>query len=317
MLATFSTVSRSGYPYNKIMSMGESCLATTCGSEPPGASLTLFQALDRFTEEAVQGVCRTRSYHCSYFTWGTGPTLVCVPGMAVDSRAFIPLLAFLSRHFRCVAYDLPKGHGDGARLEDYHLGTFVGDLHDLLDHLQVPQCFLLGFSFGSTIALASLHEEPERVTRGVLLGGFAHRSLAPAEVLLARLARHWHAPLEKVPFFAPLLRHSHYGPFAARSPQTWEYFLHLTGSTSVAAFADRVLRLHDLDVRPMLGEVRQPVLLVTGDLDPLVPGRCTEELIQGLPNAHHVELADCGHYPLFTHPEPLAEIIRQFLAPRE
>jgi pimeloyl-ACP methyl ester carboxylesterase len=34
-----------------------------------------------------------------------------------------------------------------------------------------------------------------------------------------------------------------------------------------------------------------------------------------LPNVRRVEFDNCGHFPYFTHPEPLAEIIREFLTP--
>ena len=62
----------------------------------------------------------------------------------------------------------------------------------------------------------------------------------------------------------------------------------------------------------MLPEIRQPVLLVCGDDDPLVGRSCETELLKGLPNARRIEFVGCGHFPYLTHTEVLAEVLRQY-----
>jgi pimeloyl-ACP methyl ester carboxylesterase len=47
----------------------------------------------------------------------------------------------------------------------------------------------------------------------------------------------------------------------------------------------------------------------------VVPRPYEEMLLQGLPNAGRIVLEGCGHTPSYTHPEVLAEVIRQFLTP--
>jgi pimeloyl-ACP methyl ester carboxylesterase len=37
--------------------------------------------------------------------------------------------------------------------------------------------------------------------------------------------------------------------------------------------------------------------------------------LRGLPHVQRVEIAGCGHFPHFTHPELLAELLQQFLTP--
>jgi pimeloyl-ACP methyl ester carboxylesterase len=106
-----------------------------------------------------------------------------------------------------------------------------------------------------------------------------------------------------------------YATFAPCPPAVWRFFLDCTGSTPVAAFAQRADLLHRVDLRPVLGTIRQPVLLVCGDRDPLVGPGCHEDLLNGLPNARRVEVTDCGHYPQYTHPQVLADVVRPFLTP--
>jgi len=79
--------------------------------------------------------------------------------------------------------------------------------------------------------------------------------------------------------------------------------------------ARRALLLHRIDFRPILTEIRQPVLVVSGDCDPLVNHECAAVLRDGLPGAEHVELDECGHFPQYTHPEVLAEVVARFLTP--
>lgn len=298
------------------MSQLTSCPATACGlTPPPSPTLNLTEVLRRFDREARQGTCDTGRYRCRYFTWGEGPPLIFIPGLSSDARSFAPLMSRLTGHFRCVVYDLPRGQGDGAYLARYRHSDLVADLLALMDHLHLRQSYVSGFSFGSTIALAALRGRPERLTRAVLQSGFARRRLAPAEILVVRLARHWQAPLGRMPVRPLLLRRAHAGPFLARPPEWWDFFVERSGATPIAAVAHRALLIHALDLRPSLPDIRQPVLLMSGDEDPIVNAGCAEDLERGLPHPAHIELRDCGHQALFTHPVELAEAIRQFLTP--
>jgi 3-oxoadipate enol-lactonase len=274
--------------------------------------ITLAEALSRFEREAVTGICDTGRYHCPYFSWGEGPALVCVPGLADDSKSFVLPLALLSRHFRCVAYDWPTG-SDGARLAGYHHGDFVDDLFAVLDHVGAGQAFALGYSFGSTVALAAMHARPQRLPRAVLLGGFAHRPLAPAEELLASWARYWQGPMDHVPLRHWVLEAGQGHFFEQRDPAVWDYYIQRTGALPMGAMAWRAMVLHHVDLRPILPAILQPTLLVCGDTDPVVNKRCELDLLTGLPHVMRIELPRCGHVAIYTHPEALAEAVAEFL----
>ncbi len=289
----------------------------TCHSAlaPGHSALILSEVFGQFQREARHGVCHTGRYRCPYYTWGSGPPLLFIPGLCDDRLSFVLPIALLRRDFRCIAYDLPTGQGDGARLASYRHADLVADVPALLSHLQVRQSYLYGSSFGSTIALAALQREPKCYPRGVLQGGFARRPLAPAELLLASFGRWWPGPMALLPFRVPLMRCSHHAPFASRAPQLWDYFLQRFGAPPMTAVARRALLLHRLDLRPLLPHIRQPVLLICGEHDPLVGKSCEQELLHGLPRARRVELPGCGHLPQFSHPELLAEVVGQFLTP--
>jgi pimeloyl-ACP methyl ester carboxylesterase len=289
--------------------------ADACALQTPAAPIVLEEALERFGREAVRGTCDTGRYRMPYYSWGAGPPLVFIHGVSDSSRSFVLPIARLSAHFRCVAYDLPAGKSDGARLRDFTHADLVRDFWALLDHLGLRQSYAFGSSFGSTVALAALHERPERLPRAALQGGLAYRPLRPRERLLARLARWLPGPMGRVPFRRQLLSASTYADFAGRPEAVWRYFLATCGAPPVRAFANQVLMLERLDLRPLLPHIRQPVLLVCGERDRVVPPAYTEVLLKGLPSAGRVLIEGCGHVPSYTHPEALAEVVRRFLTP--
>jgi pimeloyl-ACP methyl ester carboxylesterase len=287
--------------------------APAAAAAPP--PVLLAEALACLEREARWGVCDTGRYRCPYYVWGDGPTLVFVPGMSDDARSFVLPVYYLRHNFRCVAYDLPSGRGDGARLGQYRHADYVDDLFALLDHVAARPCFLYGLSFGSTLVLAALARQPERFPRAILQGGFARRRLAVAEELLCRMARYWPGSMRALPWRNAVLRHAHHAPFMDRPPEIWDYFVTRLGTAPITAVARRALVVHGIDLRPVLPRLQQPVLVVCGDRDPIVNRVCEEALLAGLPHATRVELRNCGHWPIFSHPEVLAELIFRFLTP--
>jgi len=283
---------------------------------PPSCAqpLTLDAALARFRHEAVWSTCATGRYRCPYVLWGRGPALIFIPGLCDDPWSFVLPMSRLSARYLCVAYAMPTGQGDGACLDRYTQPDLVADLHALCDHLGLDQALLLGVSFGATVALKALHDRPARYPRAVLQGGFARRPLAWAEIMLASWARWWPGPLAALPLRRRLLGRYQRPTFAGRPPDVWDYFVEHDGRQPIAAVAHKALWLERTDLRPLLPTIRQPVLLVCGERDPLVGKACERELLAGLPRAARAEIEGAGHLPQYTHPEVLCEVIEQFLA---
>ena len=269
------------------------------------APIVFAEARARFEREAVHGVCDTGRYRLPYYTWGEGSPLLFVHGLGDSCRSFMQPISRLSAHFRCIAYDLPSGPRDGAGLRRYAHDDLVADVWALLDHLGLPQSYILGSSFGATIVLKAMHARPERLPRAILQGGLAYRPLRRAEYWLAYWGRFPSRP--------------HGRPSAAREgaaqdsrhglqgdvPRHLEPFPRLFRTRGLSAFASQAYMLHGLDLRPILPAIRQPVLLICGDQDRVVPRVHAEMLLQGLPNAGRVVIEGCGHVPSYTHPEIL------------
>jgi pimeloyl-ACP methyl ester carboxylesterase len=277
----------------------------------------LIAAFAAFRAEAVAGVLHTGRYRMRYFAWGSGPPVVFVHGMADAARAFVMVMHRLARRFTCVAYELPDGTTDGSRLGRYNHADYTADLLALLGHLGFARAAVVGSSFGSTIALAALAGAPDRFTHGVLQNGFAHRPLSRWQRALARAARFWPGWFADWPeIHRAVMRRVERPTLAVLPPEVADFFLQHGANTPIRAAALRSLAIDRADLRPLLPRIRTPVLLLTGDHDPLVPPACAADLERGLPTVRQVEFTDCGHYPQYSHPGPMADAVREFCSAR-
>jgi pimeloyl-ACP methyl ester carboxylesterase len=100
-----------------------------------------------------------------YRRWpSTGPDVVLVHGLATDLGFWPPALTGrLAERFRLTAYDL-RGHG-GSEMPASGYGTaeMAGDLHRLLDRLEIARAHLVGHSYGGAVALQYTARHPGRV----------------------------------------------------------------------------------------------------------------------------------------------------------
>ncbi len=289
----------------------------TCALHPPQPlpPIVLEEALERFTREARRGVCDTGRYRLPYYVWGEGPPLIFVHGVSDTSHGFVQPISRLAQHFRCIAYDMPGTPGDGARFHRYRHEHLVEDLWALLDHLHLERTYLLGSSFGSTVALQACRQRPERIPRAILQGGLAYRPLRRFEYFLANVIRWLPGRMKHLPLRVNVAKAVSKFAFTGRSESVWRYHLDCSGRTPLAIFGHQVLILHQVDLRPLLAEVRQPILLLWGDRDRVTGPRHQEMLVKGLPTVGRATLAGCGHLPSYTHPEQMAEAVRMFLTP--
>lgn len=271
-------------------------------------------ALDAFRMGATRGTFESDRYRMRFLTWGCGPPILFIHGMADTELAFLMVMHRLARRFACIGYSLPDGTADGSRLAGYSLEDYTADMLALLKHLGCEGVSLVGSSFGSIITLAALATEPGRFTCAVLQNGFAHRPLNRYQRALARAARYWPGWFADWPEIHGLaMRRLNRPLFGSISEEVAKYFLQQSGRTPMAAAAYRALAIDQVELRPQLPRIHTPVMLLTGDQDRLVPRQCWADLEAGLPRVGRAEIAGCGHYPQYTHPREMAEAIARFV----
>lgn len=84
-----------------------------------------------------------------YKDWGKGQTVILSHGWPLTADSWESQMIFLvSKGYRCIAHDR-RGHGRSSQpSEGNEMDTYADDLAELLDHLDVKDAIIFGFSTG-------------------------------------------------------------------------------------------------------------------------------------------------------------------------
>ena len=251
----------------------------------------------------------------AYDDTGTGPLVVCVPGMG-DLRSEYRLLAprLVAAGHRVVTLDL-RGHGESDATFDDHARTTVGDdVVALLDHLDAGPAHVIGTSFGASAAVWAAAEAPDGVASVTLIGPFVRDVPVPAAqaaALRLALRRPWGAR-----FWAWW-----YGTKLYPGSRPEDHDAHVAALRANLSLPGRLEALgamarsgcERIDLR--LDELALPALVVMGTADPDFPDPAAEARAVADRVAGRVVLVEgSGHYPHVDAAEQTSDAIIGFLA---
>lgn len=103
---------------------------------------------------------------------GRGFPLLCLHGHPGSGQALVPLAEGLGSRYRAILPDL-RGYGRSPAPAPFTLNEHLADLVALLDHYQIEQCAVLGWSLGGILALELALQYPERVKALVMIAAAA------------------------------------------------------------------------------------------------------------------------------------------------
>lgn len=245
-------------------------------------------------------------------TGGSGPLVVCAPGMG-DVRGVYRFLVprLVEAGYRVVSVDI-RGHGASSTgWSDYSPGAVGDDLVALVRQLDSGPAVLVGVSFTPASAIWAAAEAPDAVAGIVLISPFAtDPKPSPVMRLLAGL-------VGRVPYLWTRFYRSLYP--TAPPPDLPEYLAALRRNL---AEPGRMAALRAMMWAPKqpalarLAEVRCPVLVIMGSKDPDFPDPEAEarRLADRAAGATVVMIDSAGHYPMAELPEPTAAALLPFLS---
>ncbi|MFF8609505.1 alpha/beta fold hydrolase [Streptomyces sp. NPDC015346] len=223
------------------------------------------------------------------------PLLVLGPSLGTSMTVWAPHLRALAQNFRVLPFDLP-GHGDSPAdlLGDPGPGgTTVADLAalvlDLIDHHGVRQFHYAGISLGGAIGAHLAAHHPERVASLTLICSSAHFG-APGP---------WRerAALVRLKGTAPLLVTNPGRWFAdprTRTTPRGRALLKSLADADPAGYAACCDALAGYDLRPRLGQISAPTLVIGGAHDVATPPHHAQELAHGIRRAT-LKIISTGH----------------------
>lgn len=238
-----------------------------------------------------------------------GAPLLLLHGYTDTSRSWSVLAPHLSG-YRLLIPD-QRGHGDADAPECCYGPTQLAfDATLFMEALGVKRAAVAGHSMGSMVAMTMAAEYPDRVSSIILVGSTAlppvqqgtwlYDQVAALEFPLDRnsaFMREWHPsnqPTSVDREFAEAVMED----ILVIQPHVWRSVMRELMQFPVARHA---------------GDVKAPVLILSGGKDPLFPPEHHAALLKAFPHAEAHVFPELGHSPNWERPEAVAAAIDSFL----
>ena len=259
-----------------------------------------------------------------YTDQGDGQPVVLIHGWPLSGRSWesqVP--ALIGAGYRVIIYDR-RGFGQSSQpWHGYEYDTFAADLAALVDHLDLRDAVLIGFSMGGGEVVRYLSRYgADRVSKIVLASAvppYLYKSEdnpdggVDDDTIDSMVAG---VQQDRMAFFDGFLD----GYFSAGktmkvSPQQKAYALSLLAVASPKATADCITAFGRTDFRDDLTTITVPTLVIHGDSDNIVPIEVSgQRTAAAIPGSVLVILEDAPHGILVSHADQWNAAVLQFLA---
>ena len=250
----------------------------------------------------------------AYALVGHGPFLVYAPGWLTHLEmgwALPPERGFyeaLARGRTLVRYDQPGCGLSGGNARRPSMELELEALAAVVEAVGAVRFDLLGVSLGAAVAACWAADNPDRVDRLVLYGGWVRgQEIASGTVrahVLGLVAEHWGLGSDVLAdIFAP-----------DADVATRAAFVRYQREAATPDLArDMLAMAYDVDVTAALGRIQSPTLVVHRDRDRAAPVEQGRSLAERIPDARFAQFPGRSHLPFIGDVDALAAEIRRFL----
>lgn len=262
---------------------------------------------------------RHERLNLSYLQAGDdGPVLLMLHGWGAFKELWWSSLRDLGRDHRCFALDFP-GHGESDFAGHSTIARLAETVAAFCDDLGLREITLFGHSMGGSVAAELALLRPDLVGRLILVDAAVDAHLMPPFARTYLLPSVGWAALRVTQAvgraFSPLGRrvpHEHGGGWL----RPW-----LRRSAYLAGFdaygLHQILRsLFATEAGERLAALGVPTLVISGQLDSLVPPANSRRLARLIPGARYVQIPAALHNPMDERPRAFVRAVRRFLAER-
>ncbi|MFC0338688.1 peroxiredoxin [Kushneria avicenniae] len=258
-----------------------------------------------------------------YQDCGQGPAVVLIHGWPLSHRMWeYQINALTDAGYRCIAYDR-RGFGDSEKpWHGYDYDTLADDLAGLLEHLDIDDATLVGFSMGGGEVARYLGRHGSKRVRGAVLVGavppFMLKTDDNPEGVDQSIFDDMLANVKKdrpgfLGGFGKLFV-NHEGRAPTLSDELLAYNQSIANLASPRATQECIKAFGFTDFRRDLETIDVPTLVIHGDDDQIVPlaasGQRSSEMIR---NARLEIVKDGPHGLNFTHAQELNTLLIDFL----
>ena len=239
---------------------------------------------------------------------GEGGAVICIHGLGGTSNTFQPQMAVLAGR-RVVRPDL-AGSGRSALVAQPSIPLFAAAIARMAQALHIPAAVILAHSLGTIVAQHLAAQHGTLVRKLILLGALIEPLQAAREALHKRAAAARSGGLAEIA--DQIVQGGMSSEVRERDPaaaafvresilrQTPEGYARTCEALASARAADH-------------GQVRCPVLLITGEDDATAPPSVARMLADRIAGAQVKILPRCGHWPSVERPAEVNAEIRRFI----
>jgi poly(3-hydroxyalkanoate) depolymerase len=240
------------------------------------------------------------------------PALLLMNGIGASLEVLQPFVDALDRRRTVLRFDVPGVGGSPPPVVPYNLATFSTVVAGMLTRLgHCTPVDVLGLSWGGGLAQHFAVQHRRRVRRLVLAATGTGTLMVPAHP--RTLAKMLTPRRHRDPAYARAIAGEIYGGTMRGAPHRAAQVLHsATRLGPRRGYYYQLAATTGWSSLPFLRLIRQPVLVVAGDDDPIIPLVNARIMARLLPDARlHVYRG--GHIALVTEPHELAPVVEAFL----
>jgi len=236
--------------------------------------------------------------------------LVFVHGAGDSSAIWERQIEHFGRRHRVLAIDLP---GHGKRLNETAYDDHDQNADELAGHIYdsgLSHPLLVGHSMGGAVALSLVLRQPSLPGALVLVASGARLRMGPEYLETARQKAESAPPGQAAEPSVPL--NMTVSPTASKAVRAW-LAERIGQSTAQATYAD-FLANDRFNVMDRLEQVRQPTLVLGGEVDKMTPPKFQTFLAERISNVRLVLLSGAGHYVQIEREAEFNHELERFLA---
>lgn len=240
---------------------------------------------------------------------GDGDPVVMIHGLGGSSNTFEALMPELAT-YRCVRPDMPGAARTGLPHARLTLDVIVDLVADWMQATGLERCHLLGHSMGTLVCQKLAETRPELVTSMVLFGALTEPPDAARKGLLDRAAGVRKNGMDGV---ADQISKATLAPETHReNPVAAAFVRESLMRQPPEGYAQNCEALSGAKAAH-LRKIKAPVLLVTGEHDPVAPVSMARLLNENIEGSEIRIIPGCGHWTPIERPRDCANATREFL----
>lgn len=254
--------------------------------------------------------CSTNGIKLFYRETGQGEPVVFLHGLGSCGEDWQEQVDAFADKYRVITVDT-RGHGRSDKPKGpYSMATYANDVLNLLDHLQIQQCHLVGFSMGGMIAFQIASQASERLQSLTVVNSTPAVPNNTLPEKLEFLFRITVIRLFGMKLLAKIIGRRLFPE--QQQKHLYKRFIERMQANPSSTYIQVIKSLIGWDVRSSLATLNLPVLVVSADND-YTPIAFKHEYTQQITAAHLVVINNSRHATPIDQPEQLNQEVFQFL----